>query len=170
MALEKKYRCLGQCKESFALNEWECFPGQPHEVESKTYYLADAPFMSKADKEKDPDGIILRTSRTQVHVIPEQKMKDETGTLIVRAFQPIIFVMGRYETTNPMEQYYLERSKIPVSYEKWFEAYHTPTQKANLAKGQLIEKERDLDRRERELNDLLAKAKDNVKSGRPASA
>lgn len=170
MAIDKTFQCIGQCKEKFGVGSWECTDGVPHEVESKTYYLADAPFMSKADKEKDPDGIMLRSSRTQVHVIPPKSTKGEDGQLFKQTFPPLIFVMGRYDTTNAMEQYYLERSKAPVSYERWFEAYHTPTQKANVAKGEMLERGRELDRKERELNDLLAKAKENIKGGRPASA
>lgn len=170
MAFEKKFKCIGVCKEDFGFGEWECFPGQPHQVESKPYYLADAPFMSKADLEKDPDGITLRTSTTQVHVIPERVYRDETGQQVRQAFQPLLFKMGRFETSNPMEQYYLERSKFPVSYEKWFDAYHTPKQKQNIKDGKLVERERDVERREREVNDLLAQVKGNVKGGKPASA
>lgn len=170
MADEKKFKCTGECGRDFKIGEWECFQGVPHQVESKTYYLADAPFMSKADLEKDPDGITLRTSRTQVHVIPPRISRGEDGQLVTQNFQPLVFVMGRLETSSAMEQYYLESSKFPVSYEKWFDAYHTPQQKANITKGKQVERERELDRKERELNDLLAKAKQNIKEGRPASA
>lgn len=170
MANEKLYRCIGECGREFKVGDWECFQGVNHTVEAKTYYLADAPFMSKADLEKDPDGLTLRTSRTQLHVIPPRTTKGDDGQLVTHNFQPLTFVMGRLETSNPMEQYYLERTKFPVSYERWFEAYHTPQQKANITKGKQVERERELDRKERELNDLLAQAKANVKGGRPASA
>jgi len=170
MAIEKKFQCLGICKEKFGVGEWDCTPGVPHEVEVKTYYLADAPFMSKADLEKDPDGIILRNSRTQLHVIPAKVSRGEDGQMVTQNFQPLVFVMGRFETSNPMEQYYVERSKFPVSYEKWFEVYHTPQQKQNIKAGKQVEKERELVRKERELDDLLAQAKANVKGGKPASS
>lgn len=169
MAIEKKFQCIGLCKDRFGIGEWECTPGVPHEVEPKIYYLADAPFMSKADIEKDPDGITLRTSRTHLHVIPAKVSRGEDGQLVTQNFQPLLFVMGRLETNNPMEQYYLERSKFPVGYEKWFEAYHTPKQKQNIKDAKIVERERDLDRREREVNDLLAQAKANIKAGKPAS-
>lgn len=177
MADEKKFKCLGECQREFKVGDWDCFQGVPHTIEPKTYYLADAPFMSKADLEKDPDGITLRTSRTQVHVIPPKTARGEDGQLVTQNFQPLVFVMGRFETSNPMEQYYLERSKMPVSYERWFEVYHTPKQKQNIKESKQVERERnqaerekDLERREREVNDLLAQAKANVKSGKPASA
>lgn len=170
MAIEKKFRCIGVCKDSFGVGEWECFPGQPHEVASKTYYMADAPFMSKADLEHDPDGVSLRKSRTQVHVIPAKTSKGDDGQLVTHNYQPLVFAMGRLETGNPIEQYYLERSKIPVSYERWFAAYHTPQQKANIDRSKLVERERNLELKEREVNDLLAQAKANVKGGKPASA
>jgi hypothetical protein len=173
----EKFKCLGQCKQEFTFGEWECFPGQPHEVELKTYYMADAPFLSKHDLEKDPDGISLRNSRTHVHCIPDRIYRDGvTGQQVVQSFQPILFKMGKYETRNPMEQFYLERSKMTVSYERWFEAYHTPKQKQNIKDGKQMERdrvlenrERDLDRREREVNDLLAQVKGNVRDGKPAS-
>jgi hypothetical protein len=167
---ETKFKCIGECGKEFKVGEWECFQGVNHTVEPKTYYLADAPFMSKADLEKDPDGITLRTSRTQVHVIPAKVSRGEDGQLVTQNFQPLVFVMGRFETSNPMEQYYLERSKFPVSYDKWFDVYHTPNQKANIKQGKQVEKERELERKERELDTLLAQAKANVKSGKPASA
>lgn len=170
MANEKLYKCIGECGKEFKIGDWECFPGVTHTVESKTYYLADAPFMSRADLDKDPDGITLRTSRTQLHAIPPKISRDETGAMVTQAFQPLIFVMGRLDTSSPMEQYYIERTKFPVSYEKWFEAYHTPKQKANIVQGKQVERERELDRKERELDTLLAQAKQNVKSGKPASA
>lgn len=170
MGIEKKFKCVGVCKDSFGIGEWECTPGVPHEVEAKTYYLADAPFMSKADLEKDPDGITLRTSRTHLHVIPPKTTKGDDGTLEKQNFQPLLFVMGRFETTNPMEQYYLERSKFPVPYDRWFDVYHTPKQKANITEGKLIDREREVARKEREVNDLLAQVKGNVKTGKPASA
>lgn len=170
MAEEKKFKCLGICKREFTFGDWECFPGQSHEVEAKSYYLADAPFMSKHDLEKDPDGLMLRNSQTYLHCIPERTFKDDTGQLAKHTFQPILFKRGRFETTNPMEQYYLERSKHPVSYEKWFEAYHTPKQKQNIKDNSLVTREREIERKEREVNDLLAQAKANLKGGKPASA
>ena len=177
MAIEKKFQCTGDCKEKFGVGEWECFPGQPHKVETKKYYLADAPFLSKHDLEKDPDGMALRNSRTHLHVIPEKTYKDESGNLMRVSHPPLTFVKGVFETDNPMFQYYIERAKVDVGYERWFEAYHTPKQKQNIRDAAIVNKERDqanrdreLERKERELNDLLAQAKANVKGGKPASA
>jgi hypothetical protein len=170
MAIEKKFQCIGECGQKFGIPEWECFPGQPHKVEVKKYYLADAPFMSKHDLEKDPDGMALRAARTHVHVIPDQTYKDDSGTMVRIAHPPLLFTKGCFETDNPMFQYYIERAKIDVGYDKWFEAYHTPKQKQNIKDGVLVSKERDLERKERELNDLLAQARQNVKSGKPASS
>lgn len=174
--MAKQFKCLGNCKREFTYGDWECFPGQPHEVEPQKYYLADAPFLSKHDLEKDPDGISLRNSRTLVHCIPDQVFKDDTGQLSTHRFQPLVFVKGQFETTNPMEQFYLERSKITVSYERWFEVYHTPKQKQNIKDGKQQERDRalsareqELERKEREVNDLLAQVKGNIRSGKPAS-
>lgn len=166
-----KFKCIADeihCGKEFEPGNWECMPGVLHQVAPKTYYMADAPY---CDFKRDADGMAFRSSRTRLHAIPDDQVRDERGNQKTVSYQPVIFVQGRYETTNPREQFYLEHGTAARSlctYEKWFDAYHTPQQKQNIKDGQLKQRERDLDsktkhledtikQKEREYNDLLAK-------------
>jgi hypothetical protein len=155
MAEPTKWKCIGECKREFAFGEWECFPGVPHEVEEKTYYLNDAPH---CDFKLDPNGLAFRSSRNRVHVLPLKRIMDETGVKFIER-DPVLFVMGRYATRNAEEQFFIERAKIDVGYDRWYDAYHTPTQKQNIKDNSLREREREVARREAEANTLLEKAK-----------
>lgn len=168
---KKTFKCTGHCGREFTYGDWECFPGQPHVVESKTYYLADAPHV---DVKNDPDGLALRSSRTTLHCVPEIPVTDPQTNIIQKIAHPgLKFVMGKYETTDPKEQFFAERSGHLVSYERWFEAYHTPKMKANIKEGKLLERERNIaekeqeaERKIQEANDLLA----SVKAGKQRDA
>jgi hypothetical protein len=153
---EKIYKCTGECGKEFKFGAWECFPGVKHTVEAKTYYLNDAPH---CDPKLDPDGLSLRASRSHVHVIPEKKFKDENGNLVIQATPPVLFVQGQYSTTDPEQQYFIERAKIDVGYDRWFAAYHTPTQKQRIKDNQLREREVEIDTKLAEANSILAQAK-----------
>lgn len=171
MADKQKFKCLGECGKEFEFGQWECFAGQAHKVDPKTYYLADAPHV---DVKNDPDGLALRTARTMLHCVPEELRRDPTTGMDNKiAHPPCIFSMGQYTTDNPKEQFFIERSKHTVSYEKWFNAYHTPKMKANIKEGQLLDRERtiaakeaEVERKVREANTLL----DQVKAGKKERA
>lgn len=163
MADKKQFKCTGECGKEFSFGDWECFPGLKHTVAPKTYYKDDAPF---CDFKRDPDGLSFRTSRTFVHVIPEKRLKDETGSIAIQAASPVCFIRGKYETTDPEQQFYIERAKIDVGKERWYEAYHTPIQKQRIKDNSLAEREVALAAKEAELNELLA----SVKKGKTAEA
>lgn len=137
MADKTKWKCIGECGKEFEFGNWECFPGIPHQVEQKTYYLNDAPH---CDFKRDPDGLAFRSSRNQVYVLPHKRVSDETGTRIVER-PPLLFIRGQYATMDAEQQYFIERAKIDVGYDRWFAAYHTPTQKANLKENDLRQRE-----------------------------
>lgn len=166
---ELTYKCDGhdgRCGREFKPGEWECFPGKKHQVESKTYYMADAPH---CDFKLDPNGIAFRSARTYLHVVPEEVNTDEMGKLFKTGFPPAVFVMGRYETADPQFQFFLEHGTARTSLcseAKWFDVYHTPIQKQNIKDNelrtraaQLETKTAEFERKERELNDALADLK-----------
>jgi hypothetical protein len=153
---DKKLKCIGGCGKEFGYGDWECFPGQPHRVEAKNYYRRNAPH---CDFERDPDGTTLRKSQDRVYVLPPKRIKDESGERIIER-APLLFVGGRYETDDPETQYHLERKpELTCSYESWFEAFHTPKQKLNIAQGKVAEEKRQLESQLQESNALLAKLK-----------
>lgn len=150
-AAEKtKWKCI-DCDKEFEFGQWECFPGVQHKVAEKTYYLNDAPH---CDFKRDPDGLAFRTSRNQVYVLPHKRVTDETGTRTVER-PPVLFIRGRYMTADAEEQYFIDRAKIDVGYDRWFEAYHTPTQKANIKGNSLDMREHALKKAEANQNQLL---------------
>jgi hypothetical protein len=156
---EKTFKCLGNCGKDFKVGEWECFPGERHKVELKTYYLNDAP---ATNFEKDPDGLAFRASRTNVLVIPEKSYKDVTGTLVIQAAIFALFVQGQYCTEDPEMQYFIDKKNISVGYDRWFDAYHTPIQKQRIKDNQLhtqvqslAAREAELKKKEQDFNDLL---------------
>jgi hypothetical protein len=156
---EKTFKCVGNCGKDFKVGEWECFPGERHKVALKTYYLNDAPH---CDFKNDPDGMTFRASRSYVHIIPEKRFKDETGQLIVQAVPPVQFAQGQYSTEDPEQQYFIERAKIDVGYDRWFAAYHTPIQKQRIMDNSLRKqvdslaaREAELKKKEQDFNDLL---------------
>lgn len=137
MADKTKWKCVGECSKEFEFGDWECHPGVPHEVEQKTYYLNDAPH---CDFKRDPDGLAFKSSRNNVYVLPHKRVNDETGSRIVER-PALLFIRGQYSTRNAEEQYFIERAKIDVGYDRWFDAYHTPTQKQNLKDNDLRQRE-----------------------------
>lgn len=168
MADKIKYKCLGgegRCGKDFEAPNWECFPGMKHVVEAKTYYMADAPH---CDYKLDPNGLAFRSSKTELHAIPEDHHTDENGKLIKSSHPPATFFQGRYETSDPQYQFYLEYGSAKRSLctkERWFEVYHTPIQKQHIKEGELVQRERDLEKKLEEANSLLAQAK--AKTGKP---
>lgn len=166
---EITYKCDGadgRCGKEFKPGNWECFPGMKHRVAPKTYYMADAPH---CNFDKDPDGMAFRSSRTYLHAVPERQFRDDNGIVRTSAYPPAVFVMGRYETSDPEFQFHMEHGAARnslCSYERWFEAYHTPKQKQNIADGKIRQRTAELEaraaeveRKEREYNDLLEKVK-----------
>jgi hypothetical protein len=154
---KKQWKCLGECGREFGYGEWECFPGVAHRVAPKTYYKDDAPH---CDPVLDPDGLALRSARTHCHIVPDVQVKDaDSGQTVTQHHPPVLFVMGSYTTDNPKEQFFIERAKIDVGYDRWFAVYHTPKQKQNLKDGEQKARAADLDRREKEVNELLEKVK-----------
>ena len=157
-----KFKCLGgdgHCGKEFEAGNWECFPGMKHVVEMKTYYMADAPH---CDFKNDPEGLAFRTSRTELHVVPEDVHTDENGKMIKSSYPPATFIQGRYSTADPQFQFYLEYGSAKRSicdYDRWFAAYHTPIQKQRIKDNQLREREQELEARLAEANSLLDKAK-----------
>lgn len=156
MAADKtKWLCIGECGKEFEFGSWECFPGVQHKVAEKNYYLNDAPH---CDFKLDPGGLAFRSSKNQVYVLPHKRVTDETGTRTVER-PPLLFIRGRYATSDAEEQYFIERAKIDVGYDRWFEAYHTPTQKANIKGVSLDMREAALKKAQSTENELLERIK-----------
>jgi hypothetical protein len=153
---ELKYKCIGECKKEFKHGDWECFPGVKHLVEPKSYYINDAPH---CDFVRDPEGLAYRSSRATVYIIPEKASVDELGKKRTDPARAVEFVKGQYTTRDPEEQFFIERAKIDVGYDRWFEAYHTPKQKQNIKGNSLEMREKKLRDAQAEENALLERVR-----------
>jgi len=161
------FQCANEhCKKEFGVGDWECAPGLPHEVAPKTFYILDAPSLS----EKDTMGKAYRDSRTTVlNVPPERMVKNENGDLVRIPGGSVVFVRGTYTTTNPEIIFWLERHGYgDVTKERWTQVYFSPLEKQQLKEIDLRNRERDIERKTKETNDLLAAAKAQTKAAKTA--
>lgn len=154
-----KFQCIGECKRAFGVGDWECAPGIRHEVEPKTFYMLDAPYQNPDSKYFDHKA--YGRSRTVVeNCPPERKEKDSLGNMTVVPGGNVTFVRGTVEVKDPEKIYWLERTGFgQVTREQWLKVYFSPTEKQQLKELELKNRERELERKTTEVNDLLALAK-----------
>lgn len=151
MATIKEFKCL-ECDKTFKAGDWDCFPGRPHVVEHKTYYMDDAPFDKRSCKD----------SRTIIeNLVPERTGVDGTGRSTPIPGRQIVFSRGVYGTDSPQEQFYLDNRKGLCTKERWEEVYFSDVEKFELQKQKL---RADQERLEKDKNDLLAKVKGDVRA------
>lgn len=148
MALAK-WKCV-ECKKEFQAGDWECFPGQKHTVESKTYYLDDAPV----------DRRDCKYSRTVVHVTKERKiMNTSTGEQETIKSDHVVFARGTHSTSNPEHQMFLDNYKACVPEARWREVYFSDVEKMAMREQKLRS---DQERLQRQENEFLEREKASV--------
>lgn len=157
MALAK-FKCLN-CNKEFEAGDWNCASGEAHTVESKRYYVMDAP-MDRRD---------CKNARLQMlNVIPEGKIMRGQDSHVVPGTN-IEFVRGVYETDNPHIQMALDkRNKVFHGEEgkkMWEAVYYSNEEKRELEAMELRGK---VQRLENERNSLLDQVKNSKKVAVPA--
>lgn len=161
--MAQSWKCLNDdCGKEFkAIEGFDCFPGQKHVVEAKTYYIADAPV-------GDDSGVSYRNSRTDVHNIPpETKVIDAvSGQTKTQPGGYVTFVRGMFTTSDPEQQFYIEKlmGKSLISKDHWEQIYFSKREKEAMSASRTAAKEAEADRKLREANELLAMAR--KKSGK----
>lgn len=137
MAL-REFQCA-RCDEKFKAPNWTCKDGARHQIESKTYY---SPVPS-----------------WRTYVSEERRELMETGLNRTIPARLVEFSRGTYTTCDPEDQYSLDQQDGCITPEQWKAKY---IDKAELN----AMKERELDRKINEYNDLVAKAQAQV-AGEP---
>lgn len=157
---DRKWKCVGECGKEFGVGDWSCAPGIKHEVAPKEYYDLDAPV--------DPTGHMLRNSRHRIENIPpEISAKDDHGELRKIEGGWVEFVRGLLILNDAEKQYWLEKAGYgKATKDEWKLRWFTKEEKQDM---RAIE----LDRKEREVNALLASVKaskqEPPKTGRNAA-
>jgi hypothetical protein len=157
----QSWKCI-ECNKKFGVGDWTCADGQSnHVVEAKTYLMADAPSDPGHPEKGGADS--LRDGRTRICNIPPDKTVLRNGESAIIPGGYVEFIRGRYETSNPEIQYYLERtrSKHFVSEDQWSQAWLSQSQHMELREMKLAAREQRL---ENERNELLSQTKARVAS------
>ena len=156
----KKWKCIN-CNKEFMVGEWACSDGiSNHVVEEKTYRVLDAP----SDAGKPAEGTLMPIvrGRTTVCNIPPPKKVMEGGEVRQIGEGSVEFINGRFSTSDPEIQYWLDKKPAYQATEDQWKATW-------LSKDeQLAEKEialRAVERRlENERNELLAQVKQKTRT------
>src|SRR5690348_14106315 len=101
------WKCV-TCGKKFTVGEWACADGQTnHIVENKEYLLADAPSDPGHAERGGMDA--LRDGRTRICNIPPDRSVMRNGEVYVEPGGYVEFIRGRYNTNDPVIQYYLDK-------------------------------------------------------------
>lgn len=133
MAL-REFTCK-RCDEKFKAPSWTCKDGSRHQIDLKTYY---SPVPS-----------------WRTYVSEERRELMETGLNRTTPARLVEFSRGIYTTSDPEDIYSLDQQDGCITAEQW-KAKYLPKEELNAMK------ERELDRKINEYNDLVAKAKAQV--------
>jgi hypothetical protein len=146
-------KCL-HCNKEIELGQWRCPTGERHIVNSKRYFMDDAPSdPGPYDAKGQPTYGNMKYSQTMIcNLIPEKRYM-VGNEQVIEPGHHVLFVRGLYETDKADEQYYLDQRKGLCDQKRWEDVYLSPNQKLEIDRAKL---EADRHRIESERNDLLA--------------
>lgn len=143
------------CGKTFKVGDWTCEDQlSTHVVENKEYLLADAPTDPGHPERGGMDS--KRDGRTRIcNIPPPQKvMRGDEVSWIGEGY--VEFVRGRFSTTNPQEQYWLDKKGGFCNQEQWERAWLSQSQQLEIKEMSLKAREQRL---ENDRNELLASVK-----------
>lgn len=156
MERQTSWKCT-ECGKTFSVGEWLCKDGQNnHVVAQKEYLLADAPSDPGHPAPGSPDVGSLRDGRTRICNIPPDKQIVRNGETQRIPGGYVEFVRGRFSSSDPETQYYLERKGGFCNEDQWRSVWLSDKEKLNLQRMELTAMSQ---RIENERNELLAKVK-----------
>lgn len=151
------WKCV-KCEKTFKVGEWLCEDRVTnHVVAEKEYLLADAPTDPGHPERGGMDS--KRDGRTRIcNIPPPQKvMEGDEVRMIGEGY--VEFVRGRFSTTDPQAQYWLDRKGGFCTQAQWEAAWLSQSQQLEIKEMNLKAREQRL---ENERNELLAKTKEKV--------
>lgn len=135
-----------------------CADGQTnHIVENKEYLLADAPSDPGHAERGGMDA--LRDGRTRICNIPPDRSIMRNGEVHIEPGGYVEFVRGRFSSTDPVVQYYLDKKGGFCTPEQWNRVWLSQNQQLQIREMELKAMEARL---ENERNELLAHTKAKV--------
>lgn len=150
----QSWTCV-ECGKKFGPGEWTCTDGQSnHVVAEKIYRSLDAP----SDPSTKDDS--LKDGRTVVCNIPPGKKVMEGEDVKFIGEGSVEFVRGRYSTTDPEKQYWLDKKPAcQATEEQWRSVWYSQGQKLAVKEMELRAMEQRL---ENDRNELLTKTKERM--------
>jgi hypothetical protein len=144
-----------ECGNEFGVGDWLCNDGATnHVVESKEYLMDDAP--SDPGHAAIGGADALRDGRTRVCNIPPDKTVLRNGETALIPGSYVEFVRGRFSTTNPEIQHYLNKKGGFCNEARWRQVWLSQEQQFELDKMKLAA---DRQRLENDRNELLSQVK-----------
>lgn len=149
------------CNKPFTVGEFVCVDGQSnHVVAAKEYLLNDAP--SDPGHPAPGGGLTmdsLRDGRTRICNIPPDKQVVVNGELRTVPGGYVEFIRGRFSTSDPEIQYYLDKKGGWCTQDMWESAWLSDKQRLDIERMKLTAMSQRL---ENERNELLAATKQKV--------
>lgn len=148
------WKCL-ECGEEFGVGKWTCTDGlSNHIVQNKEYLLADAPSDPGHAASGGMDS--LRNGRTVICNIPPPQKVMEGDAIKWVGEGNVEFIRGRFSTTDPQKQYWLDKKGGFCNQEQWERVWLSQSQQLQLKEMALNAREHRL---ENERNELLTQVK-----------
>lgn len=147
----QEWKCT-ECNKKFGVGQWVCSDGiSNHKVAEKTYLVLDAP----SDPSTKNDS--LKDGRTVVCNIPPPHRVMEGNDAKWVGEGSIEFIRGRYATTDPEKQYWLDKKPgYNATEEQWRSVWFSDAAQLELGKLELVTARQRL---ENERNELLSQIK-----------
>lgn len=153
-----KWTCL-TCYKEFGVGKWTCVDGVAnHVVAEKVYRVCDAP----AEPGRPADGTALPVvrGRTTVCNIPPPRKVMEGGEVKMIGEGSVEFINGRFSTSDPEKQYWLDKKPgYGSTEEQWKRNWYSKDELLADKEAQLNSAQMRL---EADRNDLLAQTKQRV--------
>jgi hypothetical protein len=156
-----EWKCLN-CGKAFKVGDWTCTDGvSNHSVAEKIYRSLDAPQdIGYADTKGTPlDGSSFGETIV-CNIPPPRKQIGLNGEVSWVGEGSVTFIRGRFATSDPVQQYWLDQKPgYNHSEEEWSAKWLSQAQRLQLRESELHAREQRL---ENDRNELLAKTKQKV--------